>query len=42
VTDVTGFGLMGHGRELALGSGVTIEIETERFYASTVRSTPSL
>jgi selenide,water dikinase len=30
VTDVTGFGLMGHGRELALGSGVTIEIETEK------------
>ena len=26
MTDVTGFGLMGHGRELALGSGVTIEI----------------
>jgi selenide,water dikinase len=30
MTDVTGFGLMGHGRELALGSGVTIEIETEK------------
>src|SRR5580700_603811 len=29
MTDVTGFGLMGHGRELALGSGVTIEIEVE-------------
>jgi selenide,water dikinase len=29
MTDVTGFGLMGHGRELAIGSGVTIEIETE-------------
>jgi selenide, water dikinase len=27
MTDVTGFGLMGHGRELALGSRVTIEIE---------------
>jgi selenide,water dikinase len=27
MTDVTGFGLMGHGRELALGSGMTIEIE---------------
>jgi selenide,water dikinase len=26
-TDVTGFGLMGHGRELALGSQVTLEIE---------------
>ena len=30
MTDVTGFGLMGHGRELALGSGVTIEIETQK------------
>ena len=26
MTDVTGFGLMGHGRELALGSGMTLEI----------------
>jgi selenide,water dikinase len=26
MTDVTGFGLMGHGRELALGSGMRIEI----------------
>jgi selenide, water dikinase len=26
MTDVTGFGLMGHGRELALGSGMSIEI----------------
>jgi len=30
MTDVTGFGLMGHGRELALGSGVTIEIVVEQ------------
>jgi selenide,water dikinase len=29
MTDVTGFGLMGHGRELALGSGMTIEIVVE-------------
>ena len=27
MTDITGFGLMGHGRELAMGSGVTLEIE---------------
>jgi selenide, water dikinase len=30
MTDVTGFGLMGHGRELALGSGVTIEIDVDQ------------
>ena len=41
MTDVTGFGLMGHGRELALGSGVTIEIEVEAFHASRVHSMPS-
>jgi selenide,water dikinase len=29
-TDVTGFGLIGHARELALASGVTLEIEVER------------
>ncbi|HYK37861.1 selenide, water dikinase SelD [Alloacidobacterium sp.] len=29
MTDITGFGLMGHGREMAIGSGVTLEIETE-------------
>ncbi|WP_348263887.1 selenide, water dikinase SelD [Telmatobacter sp. DSM 110680] len=28
ITDITGFGLMGHAREMALGSGVTLEIET--------------
>jgi selenide, water dikinase len=30
MTDVTGFGLMGHGRELAMGSGVTIEIVVDK------------
>ncbi|BDC52582.1 selenide, water dikinase [Bryobacterales bacterium F-183] len=29
-TDVTGFGLMGHVRELARGSGVTIAVERDR------------
>jgi selenide, water dikinase len=28
MTDVTGFGLMGHGRELAIGSGMRIEVVT--------------
>jgi selenide,water dikinase len=29
-TDVTGFGLLGHAREMALASRITIEIEAER------------
>jgi selenide,water dikinase len=29
-TDVSGFGLIGHARELALASGVTLEIEPDR------------
>ena len=28
ITDITGFGLMGHSREMAFGSGVALEIET--------------
>ncbi len=30
VTDVTGFGLLGHAREMAAGSGVTLEIDSHR------------
>ncbi|KAA6463089.1 selenide, water dikinase SelD [Acidobacteria bacterium AB60] len=30
MTDITGFGLMGHGREVALASRVALEIETEK------------
>jgi selenide,water dikinase len=30
MTDVTGFGLIGHGREMALGSGVTLEFTAEQ------------
>jgi selenide,water dikinase len=29
-TDVTGFGLLGHGRNLAVASGVTLRIEAEK------------
>lgn len=30
VTDVTGFGLLGHAREMALGSNVTLEIDSKQ------------
>jgi len=30
MTDVTGFGLIGHGREMALGSGVSLEITASK------------
>lgn len=30
MTDITGFGLMGHGREMAVGSSVTLEIDTAK------------
>ncbi len=30
VTDVTGFGLLGHAREMAIGSGVSLKIDHER------------
>ncbi len=32
VTDVTGFGLLGHAREMALGSGVTLEIDSKKVH----------
>jgi selenide,water dikinase len=30
MTDITGFGLIGHGRELALGSGMVLEIHVDQ------------
>ena len=33
MTDVTGFGLIGHGREMAVGSGVTLELTAARIPA---------
>ncbi len=30
VTDVTGFGLLGHGREMAIGSGVSLRVDHTR------------
>lgn len=30
ITDITGFGLMGHGREMAMGSGVVIELDVAK------------
>jgi len=30
LTDITGFGLIGHAREMAVASGVTLEIEVDR------------